>query len=204
MTRDRITARGIVTTKWVCGDREIPNFTNHNTLSYSAADAMAAAYGGDSSRAPSHVGFLYGDDAQPAKLPDAIDRDMTWQSLKSLAEDIHGNLLVVRFSRKPTIESDADYDSTDSGVYGGNVVVFHAVTRTGEDGIYANDTSGESLFAGKFESGKYLYRAVLLGDPIDCGNEYSVLGMTSLKKNGRYRQKPSDYELALDWRVVFN
>jgi hypothetical protein len=203
MIEDRVTARGAIDARWVSEEESIPFFKNHNALSYTAADVMASAYGGDIGRIPKYVGFLYGDEQQPPLLPEVIDRYMTWDSLKALTEDIEGNLLVVRFSRKPTITTSFE-DSNDLGLYDGNIVEFHAVTRSGEDGVYANDTSGESKFAGKFESGKWLYRAVLLGDPKDCEPGYTVLGMASLKKNGAYRAKPSEYELALDWRIVFN
>ena len=201
---DQIKARGEITTRWV-GSSEVEDCRTHNTLSYTAADVMAAAYGGDATRIPKYIGFLYGGGSKPAKLP-VIDRDMDWAKVQELANFVHGNILVVRFSNTPSIEKETILESTDVTVapYKGNVVVFHAVTRTGDDGEYAEDTSGQSDYATKLESGMYIYRTILLGDLGDCGKGYTVLGMADLKKNGTYRQKPSDYELAVDWRVTFN
>ena len=201
---DQIKARGEITTRWV-GSSEVEDCRTHNTLSYTAADVMAAAYGGDATRIPKYIGFLYGGGSKPAKLP-VIDRDMDWAKVQELANFVHGNILVVRFSNTPSIEKETILESTDVTVapYKGNVVVFHAGTRTGDDGEYAEDTSGQSDYATKLESGMYIYRTILLGDLGDCGKGYTVLGMADLKKNGTYRQKPSDYELAVDWRVTFN
>lgn len=199
---DQIKARGEITARWV-GRDVVDDCVVHNTLSYTAADVMASAYGGDSSRIPKYVGFLYGGGDSPAELP-IVDRDMDWDSVRQLAEDIHGNILVVRFSSAPSIEQEEPVESNDGqSPYKGNVVVFHAVTRTGSDGDYAEDTSGQSKFATKLDSGMFVYRTILLGDPADCSDGYTVLGMADLKK-GSYRRKPADYELAVDWRVTFN
>lgn len=196
------TIRGHVIAKWV-GNSELPAYDTHNTLSYSAADALAAAYGGDSSYIPKYIGFIYSDN-QDAVLP-PISRDMNISSVKEEVESIRGNMLVVRFSRKPTISNDSADGSNDSP-YVGNTVTFHAVTRSGVDGIYFDDTTGDSQYAGQLTAGKTLHRAVLLGDGsnlCDANDRYTVLAMVDLKKNGKYRQKPADYELALDWRVTF-
>ena len=57
---------------------------------------------------------------------------------------------------------------------------------------------------GSVTDGMAIYRAVLLGDGNNpCVDPYTVLAMVDLKKNGVYRQKPESYELALDWRVMF-
>ena len=42
----------------------VPFSMRHNQLSYMSAEAMAAAFGGDSSYIPSRVGFIYGDKAE--------------------------------------------------------------------------------------------------------------------------------------------
>lgn len=207
-------------------DASYPHLSVHNTLSYAAADAMAAAYGGDTSRVPRYIGFIYGTEEAPALPP--IDRDMTMDSVRSLVESIgNANMQVCRFSRKPTVgdydtfgvqpgpvcpedsnDSNDSNDLNDSAEsekrYFGNVVEFHAMTNTGVDGDYAFETYAGGPFAGELTDGMAIYRAVLLGDGKNpCVDPYTVLAMVDLKKNGVYRQKPESYELALDWRVMF-
>jgi len=205
-------------------DSSYPALSVHNTLSFAAADVMAAAYGGDTSRIPKYIGFIYGVDTAPSLPP--IDRAMTMQSVRKMIEDIgDANMQVARFSRKPTVgdygtfgeqesplcpDPENSNDSNDSNgsndvqKYYGNVVEFHAMTRTGPDGFYANDTLSGGVFAGEWGNGMTIYRAVLLGDGRNpCEDPYTVLAMVDLKKNNVYRQKPENYELALDWRVIF-
>ena len=51
-----------------------------------------------------------------------------------------------------------------------------------------------------FEGGSYIYQAVLLAYH---GGKHHVLSRVSLKEGGAYLQKPSGFEIALDWTVVF-
>lgn len=202
MTDTYSMAHGHIRALWVSGASEIELLDSSNTMTYSAADVLAAAYGGDTSKVPKYIGFIYGPSD---KTPAPITRDITWQYVKQMTKDIGGNIQVARFNRKPSIEVSETVDSNDQALYTGNVVEFHAVTRSGVDGEYANDTSGMSDFAGQLKSGDTIYRAVLLGDGIPCDDEnrYTVLAMVDMAKNGTYRQKPDSYELAIDWRVTF-
>ena len=80
----------------------------HNTLSYAAADVLAAAYGGDTRRVPKYIGFIYGTNESPALGP--ISRAMSLESIRTDIEAINkGNMLVVRFSRPPSILSQKDF-----------------------------------------------------------------------------------------------
>jgi len=209
--------RGHVTAHWVRpGFHAYPAFDVHNTLSYTAADVLAAAYGGDTTRIPKYVGFIYSDNQDAVLQP--ITRNMTLASIRAEVEDIAGNMLVVRFSRRPSIAVNVAPEPEDScdnmisegspetDVYQGNIVEFHAVTRSDKDGIYESSTSADSVFAGPLTSGKAIHRAVLLGDgrnPCEESDRYTVLAMVDLKKHKTYRLKPENYELALDWRVTF-
>lgn len=218
--------RGHVIGRWVSGEsRERPAFDIHNTLSYTAADVMAAAYGGDSRRVPKYIGFIYGPGNNGAAdaLP-PITRDQSLSSIQALVESIGGNMQVVRFSRRPTVgdytsfgmdddrpgpecsnDSSDSSDSSESQKYFGNIVEFHATTRPGRDGFYPYDPVIGSPYADQLSDGDIIYRAVLLGDGLNpCEDDpYTVLAMVDLKKNGAYRAKPDSYELALDWRVIF-
>ena len=206
--------KGNVRARFVSGDgREMPVLDTHNTISYPAADAVAAAYGGDTSMVPKYVGFIYGPDSNPPSLVDPTNRYMEWKDLKSEVKAISGNVQIARFSFKPTISApakdDEDSGSNDSNdeesYYNGNAVTFHACTRSGSAGKYAFDTTRGSGFAKPFGNGMYIYHAMLLSPKTDCEceeAEYNILARVSLYKNG-YRKKPKDYELALDWCVTF-
>lgn len=209
-------ARGDVVLSLVRGSSRIPFVARHNTVSYSAADAIAAAYGGDSALVPKYIGFIYGDSSSPTGLSPVSDRNIRWADLRDEMADITGNILISRFTSTPEIgksdppeASDAQNESSGDPVYTGNTVTFRACTRSGEAGEYAFDTTPGSGFAGEFDDGKYLYHAVLLGDArssaksCSSDKEYIVLGRVSLKKGSAFRKKPSDYELALDWKVSF-
>ena len=207
-TYDVCRAKGSVRARWVRDGSESVAFEADNMMSYSAASALAAAYGGDTGKVPRYIGFLYGS-GDPAALP-PITRDMDWQSVREMAASVLGNVQVANFSRKPSIGTAGDgrNDSVESGggPYSDNVVEFHAVTRSGFDGAYGEDTSESSRFAGPLKSGDKIFRAVLLGDGDLCGDgsyRYTVLAMVDMANGGSYREKPEDYELALDWRVTF-
>ena len=212
-TKMATSARGDVVVSLVRGNEKIPFSARHNTLSYMAAGAVAAAYGGDTSLVPKYIGFVYGDDASPTEIADVSDRDMRWDDVKEEMKTIGGNILVCRFLSPPELSTNpGSGDSNDSndrgyGEYKNNAVTFRACTRSGAAGTYAFDTSSESGFAGEFGDGMYLYHAVLLGE-VPCQScqeerEYTVLARVSLEKGGRFRKKPEDYELALDWKVSF-
>lgn len=207
-------AKGSVRGRWVSGPSVLDVFEIDNMMSYSAASALAAAYGGDTSGVPKYVGFLYGT-GDPASLP-IITRDMDWQYVRDMAEAVNGNVQVVNFNRKPSVctvnpsgewsnDQDGANESNEQGPYRNNVVEFHAITRSGFDGSYGEDVSGNSRFAGPLTSGDKIFRAVLLGDGNPCGSDdrYVVLAMVDMAKSGVYREKPEDYELAIDWRVTF-
>ena len=203
-------ARGDVSVSMVGGGARIPFVARHNTLSYAAAGAVAAAYGGDDTFVPKYIGFIYGGDSSPTELADLSDRDMRWDDVKSEMKRIGGNILVCRFISPPelsTNQPDPGSAEEDPKEYSDNAVTFRSCTRSGAAGTYAFDTSEESGFAGEFGDGMYLYHAVLLGDG-PCQScqeekEYRILARVSLEKGGRFRKKPEDYELALDWKVSF-
>jgi len=197
-------AHGRIRARWTDGESCGDSFEANNMMSYSAADILAAAYGGDTSKVPKYIGFIYGPESENPLPP--ITRDMDWKYVRQMTKDLEGNIQVARFSRKPSIDVSEVVDSNDQPLYRGNVVEFHAVTRSNVDGEYGMDTSGDSRFAGKLHSGDTMYRAVLLGDGIPCDDDekYTVLAMVDLSKDGKtYRKKPDSYELAIDWRVTF-
>ena len=207
--------RGHVRGRWVRGsgdgDTSYPVFDVHNTLTYAAADVLAAAYGGDATRIPKYIGFVYGPEL--VQLP-PVSRDETFQTIDDLCRSFGLNMQVDRFSRPPTVgdysvfgaDDDNSNDPAESdSPYDGNVVEFHSVTRSGRNGVYHGDTDESSPYADPLGKDMYIYRAVLLGDGKNpcAGDPYTVLAVADLAKNGSYRQKPEDYELAFDWRVTF-
>lgn len=214
-------ARGFVNPSFVdvSTGRKIPFDRRHNTLSFMSAEAMAAAFGGDPSFIPAKIGFIYGNQsAMPTES--VITRSQDWDSLleelssSSSRDDV--DIQVVGFSFHPTLGSEkpapapsgdsgsssssgSDSSGSDSpdGDYshilstGSNAITFHAVSNSQDAGLIRSRA---------FEGGSYIYQAVLLAFH---EGKYHVLSRVSLKEGGAYLQKPSGFEIALDWTVVF-
>ncbi len=214
-------ARGYVNPAWidVSTGRRFSFGERHNTLSYMSAEAMASAFGGDPSYIPARIGFIYGT------LDDVADFDRSReQSYEGLLQDIMdmkgpattdvAGLQIVEFSYSPTLnvvddgktaDTNGDSDSTsDDGVEvstpvkkiqagvkyaNGNAVTFHAVSNSSDS----------------FQAGKFIYQAVLLGYD---GKKHYVISRVSLKpttvaSSEKYLRKPTGFEVALDWTIVF-
>lgn len=222
-------ARGFVSPSFVdvrTGVRE-PFSIRHNTLSFMSAEAMAAAFGGDPSYIPARIGFIYGD-KEMMPTESAPTRSQSWDMLvEELGSD--GNrsdvdVQVVCFSYPPTLggekpvpcpgcdssSSGTDSSGSDSGheddycnilPTGSNAITFHAVSNSSDRGAIF----GRAAFAAT----NFVYQAVLLGyHPNYAGTPtYYVISRVSLKDeiNGdpKYLRKPSGFEVALDWTVVF-
>ena len=214
-------ARGFVNPSLVdvSTGRKIPFDKRHNTLSFMSAEAMAAAFGGDPSFIPAKIGFIYGtESAMPTES--VITRNQDWDSLleelssSSSRDDV--DIQVVGFSFHPTLGSEkpapspsGDSGSSDSsgsdssgsdsseGDYshilstGSNAITFHAVSNSQDVGFIRSRA---------FEGGSYIYQAVLLAFH---ERKHHVISRVSLKEGGSYLQKPSGFEIALDWTVVF-
>ena len=193
-----------------------------NTLSYMSAEAMAAAFGGDPSYIPAKVGFIYGDKKDMPTESD-ISRNQSWNMLlEELAADTNSenvDIQVVPFSYSPTLGSfiPGGYDGSGSGGSGDS-------SSSGEDSGYAQDSEGDycnilstgsnaitfhavsnsqdagARGSGAFINGRWIYQAVLLGYH---GGKYYIISRVSLKSGNEYRQKPSGFEIALDWTIAF-
>jgi len=163
----------------------------HNTLSYFSAEAMAAAFGGDSSHVPAEVGFVfYPGDSLPADTRAAMDadigRDQDWDKFIQDLKDVNADVLIVGFSYPPSLGSDMEYADVR------NTITFHAVTNS-QDGGSVNPNN-------KFAAGNYICQAVLLSRDSDKRN---IIARVSLKDGENYLQKPDGFEVALDWTVIF-
>ena len=181
-------AKGFVNPSFVdvkTGER-MPFKMRCNTLSYMSAEAMAAAFGGDPSYIPSRIGFIYGPDQ--GGLPGDITRNQSWERLMDDLEYNNADMQIVTFSYSP---SQGDY--TNIKPTGSNAITFHAVSNSQD--------SGERR-TGTFSTEDYLYQAVLLGHK---DGEYYVLSRVSLYDNDQQTclRKPKNFEVALDWTVVF-
>lgn len=88
---------------------------------------------------------------------------------------------------------DEDGDYTNVKPTGSNAITFHAVSNSQDAGV--RETAA-------FKTDDYIYQAVLLGQ---AAGKYYVLSRVSLfdERLGKYLQKPADFEVALDWTVVF-
>lgn len=211
-------AKGVVSPSFVdlSTGKRVPFAPRNNKLSYMAAEAAAAAFGGDPSYIPARIGFIYGDqEAMPTES--VITRNQSWDELMEELGSSNGNttvdIQVVGFSYAPTLggEKRASGDSGGSGSSdpggddychilstGSNAITFHAVSNSQDKGaMFGTDT---------FHSGSYIYQCVLLGYH---AGKYYVIARASLKDfsqggEGRYLRKPDGFEVALDWTVVFH
>ena len=199
-------ARGFVSPSFVdinTGSR-IPFKLRHNTLSFMSAEAMAAAFGGDPSYIPSKMGFIYGPVG--GEFVGEITRYQTWDGLLDELARNSADVQVVPFSYSPSLggfagdggsspagDDSGDGDYTNIKSTGSNAITFHAVSNSQDAG--ARETEA-------FKKDDYIYQAVLLGS--NGGKNY-VISRVSLfdYELGTYLQKPDNFEVALDWTVVF-
>ena len=216
-------AKGVVSPSFVdlSTGKRVSFAPRNNKLSYMAAEAVAAAFGGDPSYIPARIGFIYGDqEVMPTES--VITRNQSWGKLMEELGSSNGNttvdIQVVGFSYAPTLggEKRASGDSGDSGSSdpegddychilstGSNAITFHAVSNSQDKGaMFGTDT---------FHSGSYIYQCVLQGYHVtpDGVGKYYVIARASLKDfsqggEGRYLRKPDGFEVALDWTVVFH
>lgn len=92
--------------------KTIPFGRRHNTLSFAAADAMAAAFSGDLSRVPNRIGIIYGaDDDNPALT---ISRDQSWSNLKADLTAASANVQIRPFSFAPSLNPAGRVDPGSS------------------------------------------------------------------------------------------
>ena len=212
-------AKGVVSPSFLdlSTGKRMPFAQRNNKLSYMAAEAVAAAFGGDPSYIPARIGFIYGDQAvMPTES--VITRNQSWDELMEELGSSSGNatvdIQVVGFSYAPTLGGEKRAPSGDSGSSdpsgddychilstGSNAITFHAVSNSQDAGtMFGSDT---------FHSGSYIYQCVLLGYH---AGKYYVIARASLKDfseasgsaGGQYLRKPDGFEVALDWTVVFH
>jgi hypothetical protein len=190
----------------------VPFRQRHNTLSYMSAEAMAAAFGGDPSYIPSEIGFIYG--SAEGSFSGEITRSQDWNSLLGELESNKADVQVVRFSYSPSLGGEKGSGGSDSsgsdsssssvqydegGDYtnikptGSNAITFHAVSNSQDEG--ARKTSA-------FKKNDYVYQAVLLG--YHQGKHYVISRVSLFDDDLRqYLRKPDNFEVALDWTIVF-
>ena len=190
-------ARGAVSLAWRGNGTELKLPMRHNQLSYACADALALALGGDITYIPKYIGFIYGPYADPTALQLATDRDQTWGSIGAILPTVccrkHADIRVVV---DPSVKLDGD-----SELYTANSVVFSAHTGTDSSKIYGFPTSAP--YAAQLATGMYMYQAVLLARP--SADTYVPIARVTLADpaSGAYLQKPSGFELAVEWQVSF-
>ena len=197
-----------------------------NTLSYMAAEAMAAAFGGDPSYIPARIGFIYGNEDSPVE--GVISRSQSWEGrVEELASATYGELAdvqVVGFSFPPTLgverpspapsgsgsesgseSSPSSGSSSESGADSSSEGDYDDIPPGNSNAItfhaVSNSSdSGAALRRAAFVHDMFIYQAVLLG--LHEGRHY-VLARVSLKGKDGYLRKPAGFEVALDWTVTF-
>jgi hypothetical protein len=197
---------GTVTLNWYNPKTSeiIPIDTVHNTLTYGAADALAAAYGGDISYVPRYMGFAFVEDSYDLSASQTISRNCTIDTIdtefKSDEGSRIGDVQVVGFSFTPTLSADEQLDSElsqieeSNPIYNHNVVTFHAHTVSAGSFLFDSDSD--------YGNNKVIPFALLLGNDSD-GKEKVLARVSLLDGNGLAKKRPEGFELALDWKVTF-
>lgn len=180
----------------------------HNTLSYSAAEAMACAFGGDPSFIPNRIGIIYGAEEDP-QFDNPISREQSWDSLREELADKNADIQVQSFSYSPSVkkitrnisDGSSSSPSHDPITGEGTAVTFHMHSDSVTEGIFGtyNDDANAAVST-IFTTNTRIYQAVLLNKNRDT---YKVLARVSLDSNGRYYTKPENFEVAIDWTVKF-
>lgn len=197
---------GTVTLNWYNPETSetIPINTVHNTLTYGAADALAAAYGGDISYVPRYMGFAFVEDSYDLSTSKTISRNCTVDTINTEFTPDEGNhigdIQVVGFSFTPTLSTDPELDlglsqvEQDNPLYKHNIVTFHAHTVS----------EGSFLFgsASDYGDNKVIPFALLLGND-SAGNRKVLARVSLVDDNGLAKKRPEGFELALDWKVTF-
>lgn len=212
-------AKGVVSPSFVdiSTGKRIAFSPRNNRLSYMAAEAVAAAFGGDPSYIPSKIGFIYGNSPE-MPTESEITRSQTWSSLLeelSNSGDKVVDVQVVNFSYSPSLGGSASGDSSsgsssgasgssdegEAGDYtnilatGSNAITFHAVSNSQDIGVLRG---ADAFSAAK---NNYVYQCLLLGYH---NGDYYIIARASLKDGSKYLAKPEGFEVALDWTVTFH
>lgn len=199
---DSIQARGFVDPSFIdlrTGRRE-PWDGRHNTLSYTAAESMAAAFGGDTRFVPNRIGIVFGTKSEPTIPIDG--REQKWDDFKDILATADADIQIRPFSYSPSLSkfdrgdsssSDPSDNMTPYGQIRGNAVTFHM----------HSDSTTAGYRGGEFNYGTLVYQAVLMNE---TDNKYLILARVSLENKGgktKYYNKPDGFEVALDWTVKF-
>lgn len=169
-----------------------------NMLSYGCADILAGLASGNILWRPTHIGFIYGDQASP--VLDTITRTQDWTTLTAQIAAINsGNIQVSPFTLPPVISIDTDGGTRDNG-YTGNSVTYASITKSGAGGSDQYPLGVAAPYAPALADGHYLYQAVLLSK---VNNVLVPMARVTLDDGYGYSAKPAGYELALFWQVSF-
>lgn len=226
-------AKGVVSPSFVdiATGKRVSFAKRHNTLSYMAAEAVAAAFGGDPSFIPARIGFIYGDQAvmpsesetgdsssassssdsssPSADKTSSISRVQSWSALAEELQAASGSVVdvqVVNFSYAPSLGGEKDAGSSSSGSADEND--YNHILSTGSNAITfhaVSNSSDRGVLHGSdaFSASKnnYIYQCLLLGY---YQGDYYIIARASLKDGDKYLKKPEGFEVALDWTVVFH
>ena len=205
----------------------------HNTLSYMAAESVAAAFGGNPSYIPARIGFIYGSQpvmpsergsissggssssspasshsssGVPYPSDGSISRSQSWSSLLEELSDNTGSVVdvqVVNFSYSPSLGAEKDAGSSSAEQESD----YNNILSTGSNAITFHGVSN-SQDAGALY-GSEAFSAAKGHYIYQClllgyyQGKYYIIARASLKDGDRYLQKPEGFEVALDWTVVF-
>lgn len=176
-----------------------------NVIVYNAADILAHTIAGSADWVPRHIGFIYGENADPGDtmqnpdtLPVETRRLHDWGRISTDTAAANANMLICPLIMPPSVTRE----DVSSDRYMGNQAMF--TSHTGVFTEYAFDT-GSGGYAGTLDtlSSIYFYQAVLL---TRFGNKgritYIPFSRVSLGTSP-FVAKADNRELAVYWSIIF-
>ena len=160
---DTMSARGEVAPSFVnlrTGER-MSFEPRHNTLSFTAAEAMAAAFGGDSRFIPNRIGFIYGYGTQESIESEGIDRDQSWDRLRQDLDTWNADIQVVPFRYSPSL-SRAERKGGDSSSASASSASSASSSSSASSASSASSSSSSGS-VGPVDSGSQPYQEILRG-----------------------------------------
>jgi hypothetical protein len=180
-----------------------PVCRKNNVVTYGAADLLASILAGERDSLPGHIGFVYGEDANPGLVDPAMRtgvyrRKHDWDIVTEEVAGATANVLIAPLATRPGLTLDGD-----SGLYTANAVTFAA--HMGGTPEYAFPTDGGTYAAEHDSLGDlYVYHALLLNRRVDAGEVvYTPFARLALE-TAPFPARPAGSQLALFWTITFS
>lgn len=172
-----------------------------NTVTYRAADLLAALIAGDNNARPSHIGFLYGGTANPTgvvdpkTLPSSVRRHWQMSELEALCVDNELNVSVAPLAQRP---STTLMEASDPERYTENTVTFSAHTGMVDSPLFSGVDVADAL---EDLSPAYVYQVLLLSKQLS--GDFDIFAIAQLG-SAPFVAKVTSRHQAVFWNITFN